>query len=286
MNSILSGNYTLEVTKEFLSLNNNSDELILATTKDAIPQGRCTSTFKMRVVSKTQLPGGLCSLLVFLLLFPFLFWLALGLHAGLFHADVFCCNVTMVLCDKTGNSVYHGALVMSNALMYAGTTQHPFLTKNVEWLRRSQNWAKFSSVASLGVVHKGHTAHAMSVLEPYLPGKESSPYLNGGAFFALGLIYANHGNDSTIDYLIEQLNVKGGERETEVMNHGCCLGLGLAGMGTNREASLNHVFHRQTFASRTCLRALFGVHGYTRWRSWCNLPGFPTRWHIFGSYLC
>jgi len=68
-----------------------------------------------------------------------------------------------------------------------------------------------------------------------LPGKETSPYLNGGAFFALGLIYANHGNDSTIEYLIEQLNVKGGERETEVMNHGCCLGLGLAGMGTNRE---------------------------------------------------
>lgn len=29
--------------------------------------------------------------------------------------------------------------------------------------------------------------------------------------------------------------MKGGERETEVMNHGCCLGLGLAGMGTNRE---------------------------------------------------
>lgn len=169
--SILSGNYTLEVTKEFLSLNNNADELILATTKDALP----------------------------------------------------------------ANSVYHGALVMSNALMYAGTTQHPFLTKNVEWLRRSQNWAKFSSVASLGVVHKGHTAHAMSVLGPYLPGKESSPYLNGGAFFALGLIYANHGNDSAIEYLIEQLNVKGGERETEVMNHGCCLGLGLAGMGTNRE---------------------------------------------------
>jgi 26S proteasome regulatory subunit N2 len=169
--SILSGNYTLEVTKEFLSLNNNADELLLTTTKDALP----------------------------------------------------------------ANSVYHGALVMSNALMYAGTTQHPFLTKNVEWLRRSQNWAKFSSVASLGVVHKGHTAHAMSVLGPYLPGKETSAYLNGGAFFALGLIYANHANDATIDYLIEQLNVKGGERETEVMNHGCCLGLGLAGMGTGRE---------------------------------------------------
>lgn len=240
VNSILSGNYTLEVTKEFLSLNNNSDELILATTKDAIPQGTCTSTFKMCL--KHSFPGALFSSAFFF----FTFFLAhLWMHAGLFHADVFYRNVTMVLCAKIGNSVYHGALVMSNALMYAGTTQHPFLTKNVEWLRRSQNWAKFSSVASLGVVHKGHTAHAMSVLEPYLPGKESSPYLNGGAFFALGLIYANHGNDSTIDYLIEQLNVKGGERETEVMNHGCCLGLGLAGMGTNREASLNRVFHGQ-----------------------------------------
>ena len=104
--NILSGKYTLEVYKEFLSRNNNTDKLILNTTKDGIPT----------------------------------------------------------------NSVYHSALVMSNALMYAGTTQDPFLRDNRDWLRRASNWAKFSVVASIGVIHKGHTAQARKVLEPYLPG--------------------------------------------------------------------------------------------------------------------
>lgn len=39
----------------------------------------------------------------------------------------------------------------------------------MQWLRRAQNWARFSSAASLGVVHKGHTGQAMEVLQPYLP---------------------------------------------------------------------------------------------------------------------
>jgi len=134
----------------------------------------------------------------------------------------------------SNNTVYHGALVMSNALMYAGTTKHPFLTKNVQWLRQAQNWAKFSSVASLGVVHKGHTAQAKHVLKPYLPGQETSAYVNGGAFYALGLIYANHGS-GIIDYLMEQLRAAAGSQQAEVKEHGCCLGLGLAAMGTSNK---------------------------------------------------
>jgi 26S proteasome regulatory subunit N2 len=105
----------------------------------------------------------------------------------------------------------------------------------VQWLRQAQNWAKFSSVASLGVVHKGHTAQAKHVLKPYLPGQETSAYVNGGAFFALGLIYANHGS-GIIDYLMEQLRAAAGGQQAEVKEHGCCLGLGLAAMGTaNKE---------------------------------------------------
>lgn len=71
-------------------------------------------------------------------------------------------------------------------------------------MSKATNWSKFSAVGTLGIVHKGHEADAMKLLEPYLPkdtGAASSGYVEGGAFYALGLIHANHGNSAAIDYL-------------------------------------------------------------------------------------
>ena len=57
----------------------------------------------------------------------------------------------------------------------------------------------------------------------------SSPN-SGGGLYALGLIHANHGA-AIIDYLLNQLK----DAQNEATRHGGCLGLGLAGMGTNRQ---------------------------------------------------
>ncbi len=38
--------------------------------------------------------------------------------------------------------------------MHAGTSVDVFLRENLEWLGRATNWAKFSAVASLGVIHR------------------------------------------------------------------------------------------------------------------------------------
>jgi len=87
------------------------------------------------------------------------------------------------------------------------------------------------------VIHKGHIAKGRAVLKDYLPGSGSSggsPYLEGGALYALGLINANHG-DSVRGYLTEQLNNASGPN-TEVLQHGACLGLGLASMASGDEA--------------------------------------------------
>lgn len=129
----------------------------------------------------------------------------------------------------TRNSIAHSATVISNSLMYAGTTKDVFLRENTAWLKLATNWAKFSAVASLGVIHKGNTASAMTLLEAYLPkeGVTSSPYEIGGGLYALGLIFANHGVGIT-EYLCTQLE----QAKTEVVQHGACLGLGLAAMGT------------------------------------------------------
>ena len=110
------------------------------------------------------------------------------------HADV------QILADiKTATegrtNVLHNATVISHAYMNSGTTQDSFLRDNLEWLGKANNWAKFTAVASIGVVHKGHVHESMNLLQPYLPtaGQSSSPYSESGALYALGLIHANKG---------------------------------------------------------------------------------------------
>ena len=127
------------------------------------------------------------------------------------------------------NSVLHGATVLANALMHCGTTSDSFLRDNLDWLARASNWAKFSATSSLGVIHRGHLSRSRQLMAPYLPGagRNAGPYAEGGALFALGLIHANHG-EGIRQTLLESL--RGTTNET--IQHGACLGLGLAAMGS------------------------------------------------------
>ncbi|KVH90966.1 26S proteasome regulatory complex, non-ATPase subcomplex, Rpn2/Psmd1 subunit [Cynara cardunculus var. scolymus] len=132
------------------------------------------------------------------------------------------------------NSVCHSATIYANALMHAGTTVDTFLRDNLDWLSRATNWAKFSATAGLGVIHRGHLQQGRSLMAPYLPqsgsGGGGSPYSEGGALYALGLIHANHG-EGIKQFLRESLR----STNVEVVQHGACLGLGLAALGTADE---------------------------------------------------
>ncbi|XP_042396129.1 26S proteasome non-ATPase regulatory subunit 1 homolog A-like [Zingiber officinale] len=132
------------------------------------------------------------------------------------------------------NSVCHSATICANAIMHAGTTVDTFLRENLEWLSRATNWAKFSATAGLGVIHRGHLQQGRSLMAPYLPQSGAvgggSPYSEGGALFALGLIHANHG-EGIKQFLRESLQ----NTNAEVIQHGACLGLGLAALGTADE---------------------------------------------------
>jgi len=133
------------------------------------------------------------------------------------------------------SSVCHSAVVLANALALAGTTCDTFLRDNLEWLARATNWAKFSATASLGCIHRGHVSAGRSLMAPYLPrepgGPSSSAYSEGGALYALGLVHAAHGAPIR-PFLAASLRAAGGE----AVQHGACLGLGLACMGTGDEA--------------------------------------------------
>ena len=131
------------------------------------------------------------------------------------------------------NSVAHQATVFANAVMHCGTTVDTFITENLEWLKRATTWAKFSATACVGMIHKGCINSSLSVMKEYLPqpGVHSSPYSEGGALYALGLIHANHGK-GILKYLANALRNSG---NNETIQHGACLGLGLAGMATGNE---------------------------------------------------
>ena len=138
-------------------------------------------------------------------------------------------------CVDARNSVCHSAAIFANALMHSGTTVDTFLRENLDWLGRATNWAKFSATAGLGAIHLGHVRAGRALVAPYLPssgggGAGSSAYSEGGALYALGLIHSGCGR-GVQDFLQESLR----NTRDETIQHGACLGLGLATMGTHDE---------------------------------------------------
>ena len=136
----------------------------------------------------------------------------------------------------------------------------PSLCPTQEWLSRATNWSKFSATAGLGVIHRGHLQQGRSLMAPYLPhsllsaaggagggaagawgagaaggagagggGGGGSPFSEGGALYALGLIYAGHG-ESIKQFLLESLRNTSNEvgRGKGGMGGGCWLALWLA----------------------------------------------------------
>ncbi len=66
--------------------------------------------------------------------------------------------------------------------------------------------ADASFVMLSGMCCRGHLSQGRALMAPYLPrnGASGSPYSEGGALYALGLIHANHGQDIR-NFLLESL---------------------------------------------------------------------------------
>ena len=131
-------------------------------------------------------------------------------------------------------SILQEACLWSNGIMNACTTDDSFVKKNLEWISKTSNWAKFSCCSILGMIHKGNKANAMIILQPYLnqTHANSNPYSGGGAFYALGLIHANQNNPEVMNTFITNMTSLG---KNDVICHGICLGFGLVGMATGDE---------------------------------------------------
>ena len=130
-------------------------------------------------------------------------------------------------------SVQHSAVVWAAATMCAGTADEHFFSEHFEWVAKASNWAKFQATASIGVIHFANPQFE-AVLRDYLPGgaKGSSPYTNGGAFYALGLAHANRYDDAVAEQLLLQIPNQG---QKEPPLHGLALGLGLVALATAKQ---------------------------------------------------
>ncbi|PHJ24016.1 26s proteasome subunit [Cystoisospora suis] len=155
------------------------------------------------------------------------------------RADIMLLDVCKRSIDSRSSLLHHG-LVIAHMFMQAGTSCDVFLRWNLDWMARASNWARFSATASLGVVHKGHVRDGMKLLRTYLPSSasssSSSPYSEGGAFYALGIINANQQSSSIREYLLQQLQAAG--TSSEPKQQGCCLGLGLVCLGNHDDAEV------------------------------------------------
>lgn len=148
------------------------------------------------------------------------------------HADQLILKDTKEALDSR-SSIFHSALTFSNAFMHAGTNSDEFLRNNLDWLGRASNWSKFTATAALGVIHKGNIRSGTALLAPYLPQPDgsstagSSPYSEGGALYALGLIHASRGKE-----VLGQLRAALRDVPGEIVQHGAALGVGVAGMAS------------------------------------------------------
>lgn len=79
-------------------------------------------------------------------------------QAAVSHVDPAVLRDLKVLTDgpngnRNGAAVLHSATVMCHALLHLGTARDGWLRDNLEWLGKAKNWAKFTAVASIGMVN-------------------------------------------------------------------------------------------------------------------------------------
>ncbi|KFD72386.1 hypothetical protein M514_05379 [Trichuris suis] len=156
-------------------------------------------------------------------------WLYRDLYTKNCHIDF---KTHAFIMENASGSEGYTSSVIAFGLMSYGTGLDNVLRMDAKWMSTAKYWSSFVTVASLGLTFHGHDEKAMQKINEYLPRetlKNNIEYLQGGAYYALGLAFAHRGLLNIMNYLIIQL----GKYDSPVLQHGACLGLGLAGMCTH-----------------------------------------------------
>uniref|UniRef100_A0A5S6QF14 26S proteasome non-ATPase regulatory subunit 1 n=1 Tax=Trichuris muris TaxID=70415 RepID=A0A5S6QF14_TRIMR len=137
-----------------------------------------------------------------------------------------------MISEYSAGSIGCSAAAIASGLMGYGTGLDSVTRTDSKWMGNAKYWSSFTSVASLGATYHNHDEKAMKKINEYLPKEAlriTAEYLQGGAYYALGLAYAHRSLVNIINYLIFQLH----KYDVPIIRHGACLGIGLAAMGTH-----------------------------------------------------
>lgn len=139
----------------------------------------------------------------------------------------------MMKAVEKGGSVSHLAVIIANSFFNSHTQNDSFLKDNLEWCGKATNWARFTASASMGAIHMGNTTKGYDVIKSYLPGQSVVPslYAQAGAYYALGLTYANTNDQNILDKLLNDLVMPSNSKDC--FQHGIYLAIGLVAMATH-----------------------------------------------------
>jgi 26S proteasome regulatory subunit N2 len=157
--------------------------------------------------------------------------------------DSYTSNALAILTDiqtvvDNKKSAFHSAILLANAYMHCGTTVDTFMRKNLEMLSQAAKWVKFSATVSLGAINRGNVSLSRQLMSPYMSceGRKAECFAEGGALFALGLIHSGQSQD------IEHFLLKSLKGTTnEIVQHGACLGLGVAALASNNKTIVEDI---------------------------------------------
>lgn len=142
------------------------------------------------------------------------------------------------------SSLHHSALAISQGISACGTTSDDVYRNSMDFISHATNWAKFTTTATLGVVHRGQTPETLiDLLSSYLPSTDNSstsPYSEGGALYAIGLAIAAPSaggsgfgaHEALADIVHPHLGLENSS-VSEPRQHGAALAAGLLALGTS-----------------------------------------------------
>ena len=134
---------------------------------------------------------------------------------------------------EKGGSIENLGVILTNSFSNSHTGNDEFIKKNMAFVTKATNWARFVATASLGVINMGNIKNSRTVMRDYLPGGSNSRsiYCIGGAYYAIGLIHAGTNDQEIMAFFNEAISGPGNNKEA--IQHGIYLGMGLVAMATH-----------------------------------------------------
>ena len=149
------------------------------------------------------------------------------------HVDLKVLEDLMKSVEK-GGSIENLGVILTNAFCNSHTGNAEFATKNINFVSKATNWARFIATASLGVINMGNTSKGYKeIFRDYLPGgsRASSIYCLGGAYYGIGLIHAGTNDADLMSFYRQALARQ--QNNKEAIQHGIYLGMGLVAMASH-----------------------------------------------------